>query len=161
MKKFIKDLIPYMIILVIVLLVRTFIVTPIRVNGTSMVPTLEGGEIMLLNKLSKYKRYDIVVIDLKEENNDLIKRIIGLPGETVEIKNNEVYINDELLNEEYGFGITYNIDKITLSDDEYFVLGDNRLVSKDSRVFGPIKEEKIKGTAKLVIYPFNKIGNVN
>lgn len=160
MKKFIKDLIPYVVILVVVVLIRTFIVTPVRVNGTSMVPTLDGGEIMILNKLGYIDRYDIVVLDIEEEEEELIKRIIGLPGETVEIKNNEVYINDELLGEEYGYGVTYNIDKITLKDDEYFVLGDNRIVSKDSRVFGAIKKENIKGTTKFVVYPFKKFGTV-
>ena len=160
MKKFIKDLIPYVVILVVVVLIRTFIVTPVRVNGTSMVPTLDGGEIMILNKLGHIDRYDIVVLDIEEEQEELIKRIIGLPGETVEIKNNEVYINDELLGEEYGYGVTYNIDKITLKDDEYFVLGDNRIVSKDSRVFGAVKKENIKGTTKFVVYPFKKFGTV-
>ena len=90
--KLLKSLIPYIIIIVIVVFVRTFIITPVKVNGTSMYPTLEGDEIMLLNKLGTIDRFDIVVLKLDGENNNLIKRIIGLPGEKVEIKDNEIYI---------------------------------------------------------------------
>ena len=86
--KLLKSLIPYIIIIVIVVFVRTFIITPVKVNGTSMYPTLEGNEIMLLNKLGTIDRFDIVVLKLDGENNNLIKRIIGLPGEKVEIKDN-------------------------------------------------------------------------
>ena len=132
----------------------------IAFNGTSMYPTLEGNEIMLLNKLGTIDRFDIVVLKLDGENNNLIKRIIGLPGEKVEIKDNEIYINDELLEDDYGYGVTYNIDAVTLADDEYFILGDNRIVSLDSRVFGKINRSEIKGTTNFIMYPFSKIGKV-
>ena len=158
--KILKSLVPYIIIVVVVVFVRTFIITPVKVNGNSMYPTLEGNEIMLLNKLGDIDRFDIVVIKLDDHDEELIKRIIGLPGETVEIKNNEVYINDELLEDEYGYGVTYNIDPITLGDDEYFVLGDNRIISLDSRSFGTIKRSEIKGTTNFIMYPFGKIGKV-
>ncbi len=158
--KFIRSLIPYIIIIVVVVFIRTFIITPVKVNGTSMYPTLEGDEIMLLNKLGAIDRFDIVVLKLDGEQNNLIKRIIGLPGETVEIKNNEIYINDELLDDPYGTGITYNIDPVTLGEDEYFILGDNRIVSLDSRVFGKIHRSEIKGTTNFIMYPFSKIGKV-
>lgn len=158
--KFLRELIPYIIVIVVVVFIRTFIVTPVKVNGTSMYPTLDGGEIMLLNKLGKIDRYDIVVLKIDAENDNLIKRIIGLPGETVEIKDNKVYINDKEFEDSFGYGITYNIDKVTLGDDEYFVLGDNRIVSLDSRVFGKIKKKDIKGTTNFIIYPFKKIGKV-
>ncbi len=158
--KFIKSLIPYIIIVIVVVLVRSFLVTPVRVNGPSMYPTLKGGEIMLLNKLGKIDRFDIVVLKVQEEEDNLIKRVIGLPGETVEIKDNEIFINDKLLEDKYGYGVTYNIDKLTLKDDEYFVLGDNRIVSLDSRVFGSIKDSEIKGTTNFVIYPFKSFGKV-
>lgn len=158
--KLIKSLIPYIIIIVVVVFIRTFIITPVKVNGTSMYPTLEGDEIMLLNKLGKIDRFDIVVLKLDGENDNLIKRIIGLPGETVEIYDNQIYINDELLEDPYGYGVTYNIDPVTLSDDEYFILGDNRIVSLDSRVFGKIHRSEIKGTTNFIMYPFSKIGKV-
>ena len=159
--KFLKSLLPYVIIIIVVVLIRSFIVTPVRVNGRSMYPTLKGGEIMLLNKLGKVNRFDIVVLKIDKEEDNLIKRIIGMPGETVEIKNNEIYINDEILTDKYGYGLTYDIDKITLGKDEYFILGDNRQISLDSRVFGTIKKEEIKGTTNFIIYPFKSFGKVN
>ena len=71
-----------------------------------------------------------------------------------------VFINDEKYEDKYGFGTTTDFDEITLKDDEYFVLGDNRVVSKDSRMLGPIKEKYIEGTTNIILYPFNKIGKV-
>ncbi len=158
--KILKSLVPYIIIIVVVVFVRTFIITPVKVNGNSMYPTLEGNEIMLLNKLSDIDRFDIIVVKLEEEDSELIKRVIGLPGETIEIKNNEIYINDELLDDPYGYGITYNIDPITLGEDEYFVLGDNRIISLDSRAFGTVHRSEIKGATNFIMYPFGKIGKV-
>ncbi len=158
--KFLKSLVPYIIIIVIVVFIRTFIITPVKVNGSSMYPTLEGDEIMLLNKLGSIDRFDIVVLKLDGDDDNLIKRIIGLPGETVEIKENQIYINDELLEDPYGYGVTYNIDPVTLGSDEYFILGDNRIISLDSRVFGKIHESEIKGTTNFIMYPFSKIGKV-
>ncbi len=158
--KFLKSLVPYIIIIVIVVFIRTFIITPVKVNGSSMYPTLEGDEIMLLNKLGSIDRFDIVVLKLDGDDDNLIKRIIGMPGETVEIKENQIYINDELLEDPYGYGVTYNIDPVTLGSDEYFILGDNRIISLDSRVFGKIHESEIKGTTNFIMYPFSKIGKV-
>ena len=159
-KAFIKELIPYIIILIVVVLIRSYIVTPVKVSGESMYPTLKGTEVMILNKLDKkYERYDIVVI--KSPDGDIIKRIYGLPGETIQCENNTIYINDKKIEDEYGSGKTMDFKKVELGDDEYFVLGDNRMNSKDSRIFGAFKKEEIKGTTKLVIFPFNKIGNVD
>ena len=87
LKKVIKELIPYIIILLVVVLIRSYIVTPVMVSGTSMSPTLKGHEIMILNKLDKkYSRFEIVV--LKTDHEDIIKRVIGLPGETISCENN-------------------------------------------------------------------------
>ncbi len=158
--KIIKSLIPYIIIIIVVILVRTFIATPVRVNGSSMYPTLKGNEIMLLNKLGHINRFDIVVLKIDGREDNLIKRIIGLPGETVEIKDNEIYINDKKIEDKYGYGVTYNIDKVTLKKDEYFILGDNRKISLDSRVFGTIHKDEIKGTTDFIMYPFKSFGKV-
>lgn len=158
--KIIKSLIPYIIIIIVVILVRTFIATPVRVNGSSMYPTLKGNEIMLLNKLGHINRFDIVVLKIDGREDNLIKRIIGLPGETVEIKDNEIYINDKKIEDKYGYGVTYNIDKVTLKEDEYFILGDNRKISLDSRVFGTIHKDEIKGTTDFIMYPFKSFGKV-
>lgn len=158
--KIIKSLMPYIIIIIVVILVRTFIATPVRVNGSSMYPTLKGNEIMLLNKLGHINRFDIVVLKIDGREDNLIKRIIGLPGETVEIKDNDIYINDKKIEDKYGYGVTYNIDKVTLKEDEYFILGDNRKISLDSRVFGTIHKDEIKGTTDFIMYPFKSFGKV-
>lgn len=156
----IKELMPYIIILIIVILLKCFVVTPIRVNGTSMIPTLHPKDIMILNKTAYYtknpKRFDIVVVDLEDEK--IIKRVIGLPGEEVEYHNNTLYINGKKVKE--------NIDKVDTDDyksgkipkDSYLVLGDNRKGSYDGRMFGFIKKKQIEGKTSLIILPFKRIG---
>lgn len=158
--KFIKSLLPYIIIIIVVVLIRSFIATPVSVKGNSMYPTLEGDEIMILNKLGKIDRYDIVVVHLDNKNDNLIKRVIALPGEKIKIENSKIYINGEEIPDEFGYGETYNIDEVELNEDEYYILGDNRIISLDSRVFGKINKKNIKGTASLAIFPFNKFGKV-
>ena len=161
MFKIIKEILSYVIIIVVVILIRTYIATPVRVNGTSMVPSLEEKEILILNKMNKsFSREDIVVVSKKVEGSSIIKRIIGLPNEKIKCINGVIFINDEKYEDKYGFGTTTDFDEITLKDDEYFVLGDNRVVSKDSRMLGPIKEKYIEGTTNIILYPFNKIGKV-
>ena len=161
MFKIIKEILSYVIIIVVVILIRTFIGTPVRVNGTSMVPTLKEGEVLYLNKLNKsFDQEDIVVIDKKVEGSAIIKRIIGMPNDKIKCINGVIFINDEKYEDNFGSGETSDFDEITLGDDEYFVLGDNRIVSKDSRVLGPIKEKSIEGTTRVVLYPFSKIGKV-
>lgn len=161
MKDKIKELIPYVVIVVVVVLFRTFIATPIKVNGTSMYNTLKGNEICILNKLAKLDRFDIVVLDYQYDNDHLIKRIIGMPGETIEASNGYIYINDRKIVDKYGYGDTDDFEKVTLKSDEYFLMGDNRAVSKDSRIIGPVKEKDIKGTTNLIIFPFNRIGKID
>lgn len=155
-----KELIPYVIIIICVLLLRTFIITPVRVDGTSMNKNLADGDILLLYKLAKIDRYDIVVLDEEYDNEVIIKRVIGLPGETVEIKNDKIYVDDEEIDDKYAYGETSDYAKVILKDDEYFILGDNRLVSKDSRTFGPISKDSIKGQTIIRFWPINKIGKV-
>ena len=157
MKKILKDLVPYIVILVVVVLIRTFIVTPIIVDGDSMSPTLTDGEMMLLNKLGSIERNDIVVIN--NEEGYIIKRVIALPGESIECRDGVIYINDEKYDDNFA-SKTDDFVKQFLNDDEYFVMGDNRLVSMDSRVFGAVTKEEILGTTNFVIYPFNKFGKI-
>lgn len=163
---FFKEIYIYIIIIVLVLLIKTFIVAPIRVNGDSMLDTLENKDIMILNKLNyrfnKIKRFDIVVI--KYNNERLIKRVIGLPGEKIEYKNNALYVNGEKVVEDFNHKKTsdFNIKELGSSkvpDDMYFVLGDNRVNSLDSRVIGFIPKNNIEGKTSLTIFPFNRIGN--
>lgn len=158
--KVIKEVIPYIVIVVVVVLIRTFIITPVRVDGDSMKNTLKNGDILLLYKLSSINRFDIIVLDEEKDNEKIIKRVIGMPGETVAIKKGKIYINDEVIDDEYAYGETSDFDKVTLADNEYFILGDNRLISKDSRYFGPIKENEIKGKIVFRLFPFTKIGTV-
>lgn len=158
--KIIKEIIPYIVIVLVVVLIRTFIITPVRVDGDSMKNTLKNGDILLLYKLGSINRLDIIVLDEEKDNEKIIKRVIGLPGETVAIKKGKIYINDKVIDDKYAYGETSDYDKVTLEDDEYFILGDNRLISKDSRYFGPIKENEIKGKIVFRIFPFTKIGTV-
>ena len=158
--KIIKEIIPYIVIVLVVVLIRTFIITPVRVDGDSMKNTLKNGDILLLCKLGSINRLDIIVLDEEKDNEKIIKRVIGLPGETVAIKKGKIYINDKVIDDEYAYGETSDYDKVTLEDDEYFILGDNRLISKDSRYFGPIKENEIKGKIVFRLFPFTKIGTV-
>lgn len=158
--KVIKEVIPYIVIVVVVVLIRTFIITPVRVDGDSMKNTLKNGDILLLYKLSSIDRFDIIVLDEEKDNEKIIKRVIGLPGETVAIKKGKIYINDKVIDDEYAYGQTSDYDKVTLRDNEYFILGDNRLISKDSRYFGPIKDNEIKGKIVFRLFPFTKIGTV-
>ena len=160
--KVIKTLLPYLLIIVVIILIRTFIITPVRVDGTSMNKTLADGDILLLYKLAKIDRFDIVVLDEEYDDEIIIKRIIGLPGETVEIKDGDIYINDiSMPDDEYAYGDTSDYDKITLGNDEYFILGDNRLISKDSRYFGAVKKDDIMGEAVFRLWPFSGFGLID
>lgn len=160
-----KDALSYLVIILVVVLIRTFIITPIRVVGSSMDKTLKQGEILLLEKVDKsYKRYDIVVI--KEGNERIIKRIIGMPGESIKIVEGVIYINGEAIEDKYASTYTedFSLSKFDLEvipEDSYFVLGDNRKVSKDSRLLGPINKKQIQGKAIYRIWPFNKFGDLN
>lgn len=164
MKKFIEETYPYLIILVIVILIKQFIVSPIQVNGDSMYDTLHNNDIMILNKLA-YKfndieRFDIVVINY--EGRYLIKRIIGLPGDKIKIYGNKLYINDEYVEEPYlnSSTITENYElPNVIPHDYYFVLGDNRDVSLDSRSLGLFSKKQIEGKASLTIFPFGRFGS--
>lgn len=164
MSKIVKEIIPYIIIIIVVVLIRTFLFTPVVVVGDSMVPTLENKQILLLDKISykfkEIKRFDIVVIDTGK--SEIIKRIIGLPGETVEYKDNLLYINGEVIESEYNFDTQdFTMNTITESkvipEDKYLVLGDNRLVSSDSRIIGLIDKKDILGKTSFSIWPIKKI----
>ena len=159
--KIIKEIIPYLIIVLIVMTIRTFIFTPIIVEGESMAPTLDGGELMILKKYdTSYERFDIVVVNKSVEGDNLIKRVIALPGEVIRYKGNRLYINDEIIEDIYAYGETENFQEIKLGEDEYFLMGDNREVSKDSRTLGIIKKREIEGTVGIVLYPFKKFGKI-
>lgn len=159
--KIIKEITPYIIIIIAALLIRTFLFTPVKVDGTSMVPTLQDGEILILKKYDKtFERFDIVVVDYNGEK--LVKRIIGLPSETIKYKNNKLYVDGQIV-EEPLYLETANFNLIDLGynkipEDYYLVLGDNRYNSTDSRIIGLIKKEDILGVTNLRVWPIKKIG---
>lgn len=160
MKEKIKEISPYMLIVVVIVVIRIFIATPVKVDGDSMYNTLNDNDIVLLSKLSSIDRFDIIVLKENDNNATIIKRVIGMPGDKVKIRNNKIYINNKIIEDEYAYGETSDYDEITLGDDEYFVLGDNRLISKDSRYFGAIKKSDIKGKAIFRLFPFTRFGSI-
>lgn len=160
MKEKIKEISPYVLIVLVIVVIRIFIATPVKVDGDSMYNTLNDNDIVLLSKLSSIDRFDIIVLKENDNNATIIKRVIGMPGDKVKIRNNKIYINNKIIEDEYAYGETSDYDEITLGDDEYFVLGDNRLISKDSRYFGAIKKSDIKGKAVFRLFPFTRFGSI-
>ena len=166
---FFKEISGYLLIIIAVIVIRLFIFDPIRVDGPSMNNTLCNGEIIVINKFNyrknDVKRYDIVVV--KSNGKKIIKRVIGLPNEKIEIKDNKVYANGEELDNSFTSTESddFTLAKIGLTKipgDSYFVLGDNRKISLDSRYneVGTIKKEDIVGKAEFIIFPFDKMGSV-
>ncbi|HMO78686.1 MAG TPA: signal peptidase I [Candidatus Paceibacterota bacterium] len=160
-----------LVTIIVVLPIRIFVAQPFVVSGTSMYPTFDTGHYLIVDqityKFSSPKRGDVVVFKYPEDTSKyFIKRIIGLPGETVEIKDNVVKIikeNDgnvieQYLEEPYVKLQSNNISFLKLNDNEYFVMGDNRSASLDSRFWGPLDKEFIKGRALIRITPVKKIG---
>jgi signal peptidase I len=155
--------------LLIALLIKTFLFQAFYIPSASMDPTLKVHDRVLVNKLSYHlhsvHRGDIIVFKAPPEERtpqikDLVKRVIGLPGDTIEARDGQIYINDRLLKEPY-------LPKGTRSDDlprqvipagSYFMMGDNRSASSDSRVFGPIKRSTIIGRAFVKMWPLSRLG---
>lgn len=154
--------------LAIILPVRYFLIQPFYVKGASMEPNFYDHEYLIIDEISyrfnEPQRGDIIVFKYPKDNKQyFIKRIIGLPGEHVKIDNDGVYINDVKLKESY---LDANVETllplrgygdVVLAEDEYFLLGDNRGQSLDSRVFGPIKSNLIVGRTWIRGWPFNRI----
>lgn len=168
--KICKEYIPYIAVIIIIILIKAYVITPVIVSGPSMLSTLHDGDIMLLNKLYKEKdieRFDIVVV--KYEKKNIIKRVIGLPGDTIECIDNKLYVNGKVIVEKYlddktvtdDFNLkdSFGIDKVP--EGHYFVMGDNREVSLDSRKIGPVKASDIDGEAFFTLFPFNRFGSSN
>ena len=162
------------------ILLVVFVVQRDNVYGDSMVPNLRDGYIVMTDKLStyfdNYHRGDIVILDgedMEGYNHDeyLIKRIVGMPGETIRIADGHVYIREVgaadfyMLDEPYladgvetyvmSWGFERGYNEVTLGPNEYYCMGDNRPVSNDSRNLGPFSSDRIKGIAFVIIYPFN------
>lgn len=177
----------FVISAIVILLFVNFVAHPVRVDGKSMYPTLKDGEFGFTNVggvlLNGVERGDIVVVTMEEEGQKThwVKRVIGLPGDTVSCVNDVVYINGKVLDEtkyidpdyrqslvdKFGyFNKVPNADntnvvdfeEVKLKDDEYYVMGDNRPYSKDSRYVGPVKKSQIFAKKMLVLLPISDIG---
>ena len=163
----------YLFIIIFVLVIMpNYLVEKVLVDGTSMENSLHDGEQVLIEKVSRYfsgpERFDVVVFTKNHGTytKTYIKRVIGLPGESVQIIGDSIYINGELLQEDFGkdpmnsAGIAS--EPVLLGEDEYFVLGDNRLVSLDSRdrSVGTVKTEELDGVVVIRVVPFSKFGAV-
>lgn len=158
-------------ILLLAWLVLRYVGQRTTVSGWSMYPALESGDSLIVDKISyrfrEPERYEIIVFPYRyEENTYYIKRVIGLPGETVQIMNGEILIDGEPLDENYGYETIENAglaaEPLTLGEGEYFVLGDNRNDSMDSREpsVGLIRREEIIGRAIARIWPLDGIGGL-
>lgn len=159
MQKWIKELLIYSVIIILVILIRQFLVVPIQVDGPSMEPTLKEGQIMLLNKFAyrfdKPRRFDIVVIN--ENGVPIIKRIIGLPGDTVKIVGNQLFINEKIVKQPFKHQKMSDYQlKQTIAKENYFVLGDNRPLSQDSRIIGLISKKDLMGKVNLSLWPMRQ-----
>ena len=185
------------VIVLLVIGLRTFVFSPMKISGHSMDPTLADGERVISWKLSKVKRFDIVTLKAPDDpSKDYVKRVIGLPGDTIQMKNDELYINGKHYDEPYLNTFkkamkngslashypneykevaentklfTENFTLQTLAstkgtikvpNDTYFVMGDNRIISKDSRMLGFIPEKNILGVVKFIYWPIKDFGPV-
>ncbi|GBF11651.1 signal peptidase I [Tepidibacillus infernus] len=159
------------IAIILAYLIRTFLFAPFIVDGTSMMPTLENGERLIVNELQyrfgQPKRGDIIVFRYSEEQ-DYIKRVIALPGEVVEVKNDQLYINGQKVEEPYlneerkqlavqGLTLTDDFGPVKVEEGHLFVMGDNRRNSKDSRMIGTIKFDQVVGKAAFAFWPISEI----
>ena len=173
MKNILKELMGWIVYIIIIVALAwgiiTFVGQRTQVSGSSMETTLSDGDQLIVDKISyRFRdpdRYDIVVFPYKyEENTYYIKRIIGLPGETVQIVDGYVYIDGQQLDEHYGNEVMLDPgiaeEPVTLGDDEYFVLGDNRNNSQDSRAanVGVIHRKDLLGRAWIRIWPLSEFG---
>jgi len=164
---YLKELFPYILVLIVILCIKKFAFGTILVNGNSMKDTLHNKDFMILDKMTyrfhDIKRFDIVVIQVG--NQKLIKRVIGLPGEVIKYKDNELYVNGKKIESHHSNYITYDfdlhsIDLNRIPEDTYFVMGDNRTDSLDSRSFGVVKREQILGKTSFILFPFSRFGKV-
>ena len=149
-----------------------FLGRPFTVSGASMYPTLHNGDRMVLSKVGDIHRFDVVILKAPDENVEYIKRVIGMPGDTIEMKSGVLYINGkkvdqpfintEALAKQTVFMDNFTLESLTgeskVPEGKYFVLGDNRGVSKDSRMIGFIDRSAIEGKAVFTIWPFGRIG---
>jgi len=174
MKKIVISIMEMVTVVVITVFIFSYCVIPIRINGISMQNTLENNDIAIVNAISvneeNINRFDVVVLKSAELNEKIIKRVIGLPGDHIEFKDDILYVNGQRLEQDFldlqfveKSKEMYNAEKFTddfeveVNEGEYFVMGDNRLRSTDSRQLGCFKINDFIGVQGVVIYPFSHI----
>jgi signal peptidase I len=165
-----KEIVNVIVIIIFALFISRYVGTPFKITGHSMEPTLMSGDRVLVNRISnnmrKIKRFELILFQIDgEQTTEYVKRVVALPGETIQIQNGIIYINDEAIDMgsfdkilQPGLAQT----PITLGEDEYFVLGDNSTGSEDSRYLniGNVKRSQIQGIVWFRFYPFSDIGQV-
>jgi signal peptidase I len=188
-KDFLKNWGILILVLAAILLARVYVFTPVTVNGHSMDPTLNDGQRLISSKISKYERFDIITTkEPEDESRMIVKRIIGMPGDTVKMENDQLIINgkkydesyldefkkkfaDDKLQSEYSYNTAFQTQaensteftsdfEYTVPEGKYLVLGDNRLISKDSRIFGLVDEDLIQGKVVFRYWPLNEISTI-
>lgn len=178
--EFLSTVLYCIVALIIFLLIRHFLFAPVSVDGQSMAPTLEDQDRLILNKIDKIDRFDVIVFPAPSEpDKQYIKRVIGLPGDTIRYQDDVLYINGEPIEEEYlensienmipgdnfteDFLLAAKTGEETVPEGTYFVMGDNRQNSKDSRFseVGFIDASTVSGTTNLRIWPLKKIGTID
>ncbi len=174
LKQTFYSVIELIVVVAVTICIFKFVAIPIKIDGSSMENTLHDGDIALINAIGinekNIERFDVVVAYSDQLDEKIIKRVIGLPGETIVFENDVLYVNGEIVVQDFldqdfveESKIAYNVDsftedfEVTLGDGEYFLMGDNRLHSTDSRVLGPFTIDDIIGFKGLVIYPFGSI----
>jgi signal peptidase I len=186
MKKFLKENWYILVFIIIIGVVRLFVFTPVKVSGHSMDPTLADGQRLIASKVSSYQRQDIIIcVEPDDTSKIAVKRLIGLPGDKVEMKNDVLTINGKEIKEDYldDFKEQFASDQlqseysyrkafqqiaassnqftedfsVTVPDGFYFVMGDNRLISRDSRSFGFVEDKQMEGKVVFRYWPVNKI----
>lgn len=174
-KKYAKDILWYVVVLTVIISTRVLLFSPITVSGESMMPTLVDGERMITSKIAAIKRFDVVNFTPKSKPNErYIKRVIGLPGDTIAYQDDQLYVNGHPVEETYldefkqttgglltaDFTLADLLGQEKVPADHYFVLGDNRQNSTDSRSqkVGFVPQAQIKGVSKFTLWPPSKFG---
>ncbi|WP_409290587.1 signal peptidase I [Peribacillus sp. SCS-37] len=153
--------------IILVVIIKQFLFTPVTVKGDSMIPTFHDSNRIIVTKWNKIHRFDMVVFHAPDKKEDYIKRVIGLPGDKIEAKHDVLYINGKKYKEGYvnknkadsflGDEITGTFT-MTVPKGKLFVMGDNRGNSTDSRIFGPIEEDSVIGKVQFRFYPLDEVG---
>ncbi|MBM7620252.1 signal peptidase I [Bacillus tianshenii] len=152
-------------VVVLVIVCRQFLFTPVTVNGGSMSPTFQDNDRVMVLKMSEIEHFDMIVFEAPTSSDKHIKRVIGMAGDTLKVMNDRLYINDALVEEPYleenkassPFALTEDFE-VVVPEDCLFVMGDNRLSSGDSRLYGFVPKDNVFGEVKIRFYPLSGIG---